>query len=94
MLKVSTGEVAGSATASALPSIESRYVKLKAEYDNSGRVYIGLSTVTKADGTTSVTAGWQLSAGEETPWLPVTNLSQLYRICDNAGDDLTYTVLS
>lgn len=88
-----SGELAGNAAATQLPNVPCSLAMLKAEYDNVGRVYLGPSTVTKADGSTDTTTGLQLSAGESTPWLPIDNLNRLYRICDNAGDDLTYMVL-
>jgi len=91
---IASGEVAGSATAAQLPNIGCQFAKLKAEYNNVGRVYLGNSSlVTKAAGTTTITAGLQLSAGEETGWLPIINLNLLWRICDNAGDSLTYLIL-
>lgn len=91
---VASGELAGSVTAIQMPNVACRLVKFKAHYDNAGRVYIGGSGVTTADGTTDITTGLQLSAGEETGWIPISNLNLLYRICDNAGDDLTYIALS
>lgn len=88
------GELAGSVTAAQMPVLACKLAKFKAAHDNAGRVYIGGSTVTVKDGTTDVTTGLELSAGEETGWLPISNLNILYRICDNAGDDLTYIALS
>lgn len=87
------GEIAGSATAAQMPDIRCAWVKFKAEYGNAGRVYIGQSGVTKAAGTTTTTAGFELSQGEETDWLPCHNMKEFYRICDNAGDDLTYQIM-
>jgi len=89
-----TGEIAGAVTATVMPTITCKWVKFKAAYDNAGRVYIGGSGVTVKDGTTDATTGYELSAGEETDWLPVSNLNIFYRICNNAGDDLTYMVLN
>lgn len=91
--KVQTGEVAGSATAAQMPDIPCRMVCFKAVLSNAGNVYIGVSGATKVDGTTDATTGFELDAGEYTPWIPITNLNMLYRICDNAGDDLTYIAL-
>ena len=91
---VKVGELQGSATALQLPDVPCRLVRFKAAYDNAGRVYLGGSGVTKADGTTDVTSGLQLNAGDDTGWIPVLNLNQFYRICDNAGDDLTYLALA
>jgi hypothetical protein len=90
---IACGELAGDVAATQLPDVACRLAKLKASYDNAGRVYLGGAGVTVANGSTDVTTGLQLSAGEETGWLPIRNLSLLYRICDNAGDDLTYLVL-
>lgn len=89
-----SGELAGSASATQMPSVACKLAKFKAAYDNAGRVYIGGSGVTKKDGTTDTTTGIELSAGEETGWLPVSNINVFYRICDNAGDDLTYLTLA
>lgn len=88
--RVVSGELQGSATALQLPDIKCRMVMLKAMDDNTGDVYVGGSGVTIPDGTTDATSGLQLSPGEFSPWIPVSNLNLLYRICDNAGDDLTY----
>lgn len=90
---VLSGEIAGSATASQLPSIACKLVKFKAEVSNAGNVYIGVSGVTKPDGTTDTTTGLELLPGDDSGWMPIDNLSRLYRICDNAGDDLTYLAL-
>lgn len=90
---VATGEIAGSATDAVMPTVTCKMVKFKASYDNAGRVYIGITGVTKADGSTDATTGYQLGAGEETPWLFVANLNVFHRICDNAGDDLTYIAM-
>lgn len=91
---VASGELQGSASALQLPTISCKLVKFKAQYDNAGRVYLGGAGVTKKDGTTDATTGLELAAGEETGWLPVANLNVFFRICDNAGDDLTYLALS
>lgn len=86
-----TGEVAGSASASQLPNIACHLVRIKACTSNAGSVYLGATgSVTKADGTTDTTTGFELVAGDDTGWMPVANLNQFWRICDNAGDDITY----
>ncbi len=87
------GEFSGNSTATTLPDVACKLVRIKALGDNSGNVYIGNASVTVADGTSDITTGFQLAAGEETPWLPVSNLSQLSRVTDNAGDDLVYLTL-
>ena len=87
---IKTGEIAGSATAAVMPTVSCAMVMFKAVIGNTGNVYIGIAGVTKVDGTTDTTTGWELDAGESTPWIPVDNLNRLYRICDGAGDDLVY----
>lgn len=91
---VACGELAGSAVALQMPNVACKLVKFKARQDNAGFVYIGGAGVTRPDGTTDVTTGLELDASEETGWLPVDNLNRLYRICDNASDDLTYLALA
>lgn len=90
-----TGELAGSVSALQLPSIIGTLVRFKAHADNGGKVYIGGAGVTKKAGTTTTTAGFQLSAGDDTGWIPMQkNMNTFYRICDNAGDGLTYMVVA
>jgi hypothetical protein len=92
---IKTGELAGSATAAQLPSITAVKVIFRARQDNAGNVYLGGAGVTKPDGSTDVTTGLELDAGQDTEWIPVPNgnLNSFYRICDNAGDDLTYLAI-
>lgn len=91
---VKSGELAGSATALQMPDISCWKVKFKGVIGNAGNVYIGGAGVTVVDGTTDATSGFELDAGQESPWLEVPNLNVLYRICDNAGDDLTYIAMA
>lgn len=87
---VGVGELAGAVTATQLPDLDCGMAMFKAVASNDGNVYLGLSTVTVVDGTTDITTGFELTPGDATPWIPLQNLNVLYRICDNAGDDLTY----
>lgn len=89
-----SGELAGSATAVQGPSVACKMVMFTALASNAGKVYIGASGVTVPNGTTDTTSGIELAPGASTPWIPVDNLSRLYRICDNATDDLTYLALA
>lgn len=91
---LNTGELQGSASALQMPNVKCYMVRFKAESSNAGGVYIGGSGVTVADGTTDVTTGFALEPGDDTGWIPVDNLNRFYRICDNAGDDLTYMALA
>ena len=87
---VGHGERAGSATAVVLPTLSCRLVCIKAQSGNAGNVYLGNSSaVTVAGGDTDTTTGIELDAGQEI-WLEISNLNQLYMICNNAGDDITY----
>ena len=91
--RIATGELAGSTTAIQLPDIKCRMVWFKAQFDNSGNVYLGGSGVTKAGGDTDITTGYQLAKGESVGPLQVSNLNLFWRISDNAGDDLTYLAI-
>ncbi len=91
---IAVGEVSGSVTAKRLPDISGNLVCIKAVNSNSGDVYLGGSGVTVVDGTTDITTGLELSAGESTGWIPCQNLNQFYIICDNAGDDIAYMVIN
>ena len=91
---VACGELQGSVTTLQMPSVACKYARFKGALSNAGNVYIGGAGVTKPNGTTDITTGLELSAGDDTGWLPVSNLNIFYRICDNAGDDLTYMVLT
>jgi hypothetical protein len=89
-----TGELQGSATAIQCPDVPwCRMVIFKALTSNVGDVYMGGPDVTIPDGTTDATSGLELSPGDFSPWIPVNNLNMMWRICDNAGDDLTYLAL-
>ena len=91
---VATGELAGNTSATQLPNVTCRAVQIKAVLSNAGNVYIGISGVTRPNGSDDVTTGLELTPGDSTGWLPVDNLNRLYRICDNAGDDLTYLAVA
>ena len=87
---VASGELQGSAAALQLPDIPCRAVFFTALAGNAGKVYLGGPAVTVPDGTTDTTSGIELQAGDMTPFIPISNLNKLYRICENAGDDLCY----
>ena len=87
--KVVSGELAGATSATQGPDIQVNRVTLKAVYGNAGNVYLGGAGVTKVDASTDATTGIELDAGDQVT-LHISNLNLLYRICDNAGDDLTY----
>ncbi len=87
------GELAGSTSALQMPDVPCRLVKFKAQADNTGEVFIGGSTVSKIDGSTDITTGFELAASEDTGWILIDNLNRFYRISDAATDDLTYLAL-
>ncbi len=89
---VGCGEVSGSVTAKVMPTVVGSVVIIKAIGSNAGNVYVGGAGVTVVNGTTDTTSGIELDAGEGLT-LYITNLNQLYIICDNAGDDVSYLVL-
>lgn len=91
---ISSGEVSGSVTAKQLPNVPASLIKITAQGGNAGNVYLGGAGVTIPDGTTDTTSGLLLDAADTTDWMPIDNLNRLYIICDNAGDDITYLVLS
>lgn len=92
--QVACGEVSGSVAAKQLPDVQvlPGMVYLKAATDNAGKVYVGGAGVTKPDGTQDTTSGYPLAAGDSMGPLVISNLSKLYIVCDNAGDDLLYLV--
>jgi hypothetical protein len=87
---VITGELAGSVTAVQMPNLPCSKVKFKAVRSNAGNVYVGAEGVTTPTTANNLTTGYELDAGEETDWLWIDNLNKLWRICDNAGDDLVW----
>ena len=92
---IAHGERAGSATAVQLATRVGKYVFLTAASNNAGSVYVGLSNaVTVKAGTTTTTAGIELAAGDSLGLVLKGNLNEIWIICDNAGDDLTYLVLN
>jgi hypothetical protein len=86
-----SGELIGSGTALQLPDITCKGVIFKAQWANTGYVYIGGAGVTARAGATGTTCGFQLVAGESTAFLPCGNLNEFYRICDGTtANCLTY----
>ena len=91
---VTTGEFAPGVAAAVFPTVAGRLVRMKARAANTGKVCIGDdSSVTLADGTTDTTSGLELSAGEDTGWIPISNLNKFYGIGTGASDSVTYMVL-
>lgn len=89
-LELRTGEVAGSATPKQLPRLECQAVRIKAVAANTGNVYIGTGGVRVVESADNDYAGWELAAGEETPWLFIRNLDQLWMIGSSAVDDIVF----
>ena len=62
-----------------------RRVMLKAMPANTGIIYVG-----KSSPTLSASNGWPLSAGEESPWLEVENVNEVYVLASVDGEDVAY----
>lgn len=92
-----TGELLGSTnntTPRQLPNIPCSAVRFKAPTTNTAKIYLGfVNTVTVKAGTTNLTAGLPISPGDDTDWLPISNLNLLWIVSDNAVDSLTYMAL-
>lgn len=84
------GMVQGSTVTAALPSVACDTVKFKAHGLNSGTVWLGGSTVIAAGTVTSTTVGYPLAAGQDTDWLPVSNLNAMSYITSGTADRLCY----
>ena len=91
--QVKSGEIQGGTTVAQMPDVPCSKVMFRALASNSGNVYIGGVGVTKPDGVTDETSGFELDAEQETEWLEIPNLNLLYIITDNNGDDLSYIAL-
>lgn len=96
---VKTGEIVVGTTAADLPNITCQMVCFKARAANADRIYLGSSsaggggTVTTPDGTTDATTGFELSAGETSPWMSLDNLNRLRAIAGAAAQGMTYIAL-
>ncbi len=89
---VKSGLVQGSVTAKQLPDIPCAWVKIRALRSNAGNVYIGARGVTRPDGHTDTTTGFELDAGDNLEFIPIDNLNKLWMICDLNGDDISYII--
>ena len=68
-----------------LADVASRKINIQAHPDNTGKVYIGGSTVTNSSG---ANAGIDLDPGDTYGPLPVENCNVMYVAADTAGDDV------
>ncbi len=87
---VLSGEIQGSVTAFQLPNIPCSWVKIIAVTSNAGNVYIGAKGVTRPNGHTDTTTGYELDAERALDFIPIDNLNKLWMICDLNGDDIVY----
>lgn len=90
LLAFGTGEITGSTSPKQLEDIPCELVRFKAREDNASSVNIGTGGVRIPDQTDNEYVGWELEAGEETPWIIAKNLMDFSIICDVAGNDLTF----
>ena len=88
-----TGEIALTSVSQQLPNISCYQVKFKARAINAVPVYIGPSGTTIGDGSTDATTGFELSAKEETGFVPVRNLNEFYALASAGVGQLTYLAL-
>lgn len=91
---VDSGEFTPGTSAAQFPTITCRWARIKARAANTGKVAFGPSGVTLPDGTTDTTTGFELSAGDDSGWIPVSNLNQFYGIGTGASDSVTYLTLA
>lgn len=98
--KVKSGELAGVTTATIMHTTSCNLVKFKALASNVGNVYIGgldndtgAAAVTTPKANTNRTTGLELQPGDDSGWLPVSNLNKLSYICDTVNDRLSYIAL-
>jgi len=89
---VGHGEITGSLSAAQIArDLPCSIVALYGRADNNGVVSVGNSTaVTIPDGTTNITAGIPVSAGQSTLYMTVRNLNDLACIFSDASDSLLY----
>lgn len=92
---VKTGRLKATTSANKMPNVPCNLVKIKALSSNAASIYIGNSTVTlPVGGGSDETTGFELAPGDESGWLPISNLEKLYRIGNNESDQLTYLALA
>lgn len=88
-----TGEFAPGVAAAQFPSIAAKLVRFKARSANTGKVAIGdASDVTLPNGVTDVTAGLELNPGDDTGWIPASNLNLFWGIGTGATDSVSYMI--
>lgn len=90
---VKCGEIQGATGATQMPNVPIKLVRFTALSDNTGSVYIGGPGVTVPNGTTDTTSGLELQPGDDTGWMPMSNLNQLYYICGDITSGMTYLAL-
>lgn len=95
--KVLTGEIRGIGwKAVQLPDIACVMVNIKAKASNADNVYLGNVNVTRANlagDATNETTGFELDAGQETGWIPLSNLKNLYLQALVDDDNVIYMAL-
>ena len=74
-----TGNRACTTTAEQLPAHACRMVKLVAASANAGKVYVGFAnTVVGTQGADNEVTGIELSAGQDSGWIPVSDTSMIW----------------
>lgn len=91
-----SGAVAGTLGPTQCANVPCRYLRIKALAGNSGNFYVGFSSsMTKpAANQSDQTSGLQMAPGDDTGWMPVSNLNLFWVLADNAADSLSFMALS
>lgn len=93
-IMIVSGVEKGSLTARAMTERSGTLVRFKAKATNTGYFYIGGAGVTAPGAVTDQVSGFELGAGEESPWIPLPHgLDDLYLISTVAADLLTYILV-
>lgn len=88
---LSCGEVIAGTAAAQLPTVACSLARLKMRHTNAGTVYLGGgSAVSIPNGTADATTGVPWLAGEDTGWLPISNLNKLWSIASADAQSITY----
>lgn len=92
---VRTGELVAGLAVLRCPAIACDLVKFKAHPGNSGYIHLGWNIgVTITDGTADTTTGFILAAGDDSGWIPITDMSLLFYIGSAAAQKFTYLAIA
>ena len=78
---IDIGVVTGTVTATQLPSGTVKLIRFKANSDNEGSFFVG---------ETEHDLFYEMRARDDTGWIPITNMNELYHINLSGTSDLLY----